>query len=330
MDLGAAYEESADLGRAREAYAEALKFYPISAEVAWRYGNFLLRQGEFQDAFANMRRAVAADPKLAPAAISTCWRAHPEIEVILDRALPPSRSVYMDSIRFLTEERADDAALAVWKRLVGIKTKLELTDAFPLINELAQQDRIPEASHVWQEALARSGISRPGTQDSLIWDGGFEGGFIDGGFGWRKTESPGIRFDFDLKIKHSGARSLRVILDGRENLDFNHLFQYVPVDPQTTYDFSAYLRTEEITTDSGLLFWIADSRNPAINQGTQQLTGTQPWSRVDLSFKTGPKTRLVTVALRRFPSEKLDNKLAGTVWVDDVTLRPAEQKRRGR
>ncbi|HXN21380.1 MAG TPA: tetratricopeptide repeat protein [Candidatus Dormibacteraeota bacterium] len=331
MDLGAAYEESGDLGQAREAYAEALKSYPISADVAWRYGNFLLRQREFPNAFANIRRAVESDSKLAPAAISTCWRANPDIEMILDRALPPSRSVYLDSIRFLADQRSDDAALAVWKRLVGIKPKLELSDAFHLINELVQQDRIADAKHVWREALDRSGVS-PSNESpgSVMWDGGFKSAFVSGGFGWRKTEAPGVRFDFDQEIRHSGVHSLRITFDGRENLGFNHLVQYVPVDPDTTYEFSAYLRTEDISTNSGLRFLISDSRNPAINQPTQQLTGTQPWTRVALSLTTGPKTHLVTVALRRFPSEKLDNKLSGTVWVDDVALKPMEQKRSAR
>lgn len=330
MDLGAAYEEGGNLSQAREAFVAALKAYPISADVAWRYGNFLLRQGEFQDAFANIRRAVAADPKIAPAAISTCWRAHPEIEVILDSALPPSHSVYMDAIRFLTEARADDAAVAVWKRLIGLKAKLELADAFPLISELVQQDRIADAKRVWQEAISRSNMSQPReSQGSVMWDGGFESALIDGGFGWRKTDAPGVRFDFDQEIKHSGARSLRITFDGRENLDFNNLFQYVPVDPQTTYKFSAYFRSEGITTYNGLRFLVYDMRNPTLWRMTEQVTGTQPWTRFDLSFTAGPSTHLLSVALRRVPSAKLDNKLAGTVWIDDVTLTalPAEQKR---
>src|SRR5215469_12092627 len=46
MDLAAAYESDGNLGAARNGYLQAKKDYPVSAEVAWRYGNFLLRQGE--------------------------------------------------------------------------------------------------------------------------------------------------------------------------------------------------------------------------------------------------------------------------------------------
>lgn len=328
MDLAAAYEESGNVAQAREAYTAALKDHPISADVAWRYGNFLLRQAEFPDAFASIRRAVETDPKLAGAAISTCWRADPDIETILNSALPPSVPVYLEAIRFLADQRADDAAIAVWKRLVGMKAKLQLTGALPLINELVQQDRVAEANRVWQEALDLSGVSRPSAPEgSILWDGGFEQDFVNGGFGWRKIDVPGARFDFDQAIKHSGSRSLRITFDGRENIDFRHVVQYVPVTPQTKYNFSAYLRTENISTYNGLLFFIHDSRDALLTWSTEQLTGTQPWTRVDLSFTTGPKSKLIIVMLRRVPSEKLDNKLSGTVWVDDVSLKPIEQQR---
>src|ERR1700733_15453073 len=43
LDLAAAYESEGDVAAARDAFQQAKRVYPISAEVAWRYGNFLLR-----------------------------------------------------------------------------------------------------------------------------------------------------------------------------------------------------------------------------------------------------------------------------------------------
>lgn len=331
MDLAAAREESGELEKAQEAYAAAVVHYPASAEVAWQYGNFLLRQGDFANAFANISRAVKIDHTLATAAISTCWRANPDIELILDRALPELRPVYLDAMQFLTNERAANAALAVWKRLIQIGGKLELSESFALIDVLVEQDRIEEARRIWQASLVQAGVAESSYFDgSVIWDGGFEGNFIDGGFGWRKIDSPEIRFDFDEEIKHSGNRSLRVTFDGRENLNFYHLSQRVPVDPQTTYELSAYLRTEEITTNNGLRLAVSDPRGLMAGDMTPQLTGTQPWTNVKLSFTTDAETHVVTVTLIRIRSEKFDNKLAGTVWIDDVSLKPTREKRSAR
>ena len=54
MDLAAIYESNGNLAAARDAYLQAEKDYPTSADVAWRYGNFLLRQGELDPAFLEM------------------------------------------------------------------------------------------------------------------------------------------------------------------------------------------------------------------------------------------------------------------------------------
>ena len=47
LDLASALEMSGDNAEAEKYYREAQKFYPISAEVSWRYGNFLLRSTAF-------------------------------------------------------------------------------------------------------------------------------------------------------------------------------------------------------------------------------------------------------------------------------------------
>src|SRR5215831_4715789 len=74
MDLATAYESKGDLPSARKAYLQAKKSYPVSPEVAWRYGNFLLRQGELDPAFLEMHRAVEADHKLGAEAFSRSLR----------------------------------------------------------------------------------------------------------------------------------------------------------------------------------------------------------------------------------------------------------------
>ena len=43
MDLADAYEAVGQMARSREAFERAQSAHPISSDVAWRYGNFLLR-----------------------------------------------------------------------------------------------------------------------------------------------------------------------------------------------------------------------------------------------------------------------------------------------
>src|SRR5579862_1656194 len=52
LELGTAYELNGNGAAARDAFQHAKNSYPASAEVAWRYGNFLLRQGDVPQALA--------------------------------------------------------------------------------------------------------------------------------------------------------------------------------------------------------------------------------------------------------------------------------------
>ena len=322
-DLAGAYEMAGDLSRAREAFETAEAAYPLSAEVAWRYGNFLLRQEQFPQAFTEIRRAVKTDPRQARLAISRCWRATRDIHLILERALPSDAEVYLATLDYLVSEHETGAALVAWQRLLALGHSVELPRASPLLDELIQNDRIEEARRVWKQALAAAGLpTDESVGGSRVWDGGFEGPFTNGGFGWRQYNIAGASFEFDTETRHSGSRSLRVAFDGSANLDFQHLEQYIPVEPNTRYRFAAYLRTDGITTDSGVRFAIFPRGPGEKPLFTPNLIDTQPWALDETEFTTGPQTRLVEIVLRRMPSQKFDNKIQGTVWVDDVSLTP--------
>ncbi len=328
MNLASAYEMVGDLAEAQKAFAAAELAYPISREVAWRYGNFLLRHGDLSEGFFEIRRAIATDFQLAGAAVIGCLRVSGNIERVLDEAIPAHADVYLEALDSLVAEREIDAALAVWRRLAELHPSFEMGRAFTLLDTLIGQDRIEEAQRVWQQALKfagqRAGLSSGG---SLVWDGGFEGNLVNGGFGWRQLLVAEASFQLDTSTFHSGSRSLRISFDGGSNLDFSHLVQYVPVEPGTRYRFAAYLRTEEISTDSGMRFRISDPHHTGVvDLLTQDLVGTHPWSLLETEVTTGPQTRILAIWLRRLPSRKFDNKLRGTVWIDDVSLTPVLQE----
>ncbi len=327
LDLSGAEEMQGDMVEARRTLEKALSVYPASAEVAWRYGNFLLRQGEMGPAYAQIHRAVAADSKLAALAISRCWRSDHDIERILNEALPATSSVYWPALRFLVSEGELDAALSVWKRLQALHPNDPLSWSFALLDPLIERGRIDDAVAVWKQALALAGLRELYSSPSLVWDGGFESDFTDGGFGWQHKNAEGFIIDFDTETRRSGARSLRVSFDGSQNIAFVNAWQLVAVQPNTHYRFAGYLRTQDISTDTGMHLAITFSRNPEQSYLlTPNETGSKPWTLEELDFTTGPQTRVIHVMLARQPSLKFDNKLRGTVWVDDVSLVPLAQE----
>ena len=323
LDLGEAHEAEGDLAAARQAFLEAKRNYPISAEVAWRYGNFLLRQGEFSAAFREIRHALEEEPARAPEATSRCWRADADIQSILDKALPVSRGVYLDAIAVLAREKETDAAVAVWARLVKLHPKVELKEAYTLLEQLIQRRDVADARTVWNQALELAGPAPPADPaGSRVFDGGFETDITGGGFAWR-IQPRGAEVAYDEQVKHSGRRSLSIRFDGKQNVAFEGVCQYVPVEPGTAYEFSAWMRAQAVTTDKGVslrLFAPESPKNPPVF--TPDLKGTEPWTRVTLPWKAAKGVHLLQVCVTRAQSQKFDNKIAGVAWLDDVSLTP--------
>jgi tetratricopeptide (TPR) repeat protein len=331
MELADAYQSSGDPARAEQAYKEAQANYPISAEVAWRYGSFLLYQERFAEGYGEIRRALIVEPALATSAISECWQSNPSVSPVLDNVLPARSDYYLTAIDFFLSQNLTDPALAVWNRQLTLGLPFKFADAIPLVDTLIDQDRMAMAQQTWHQLLETANRPEdPSRSQSLIFNGRFEHDISNGGFDWREAPVSGARFDFDTEIAHASSRSFRVEFDGTANLDFQNLFQYVAVQPGSRYHFSAYVRTEEISTDNGIRFEILDPRHPSeVKVVTPNVLGTNPWTLVEADVMTGPDTTLLKITLRRTPSWKFDNKLSGTVWVDDVALTPVAVRREG-
>jgi hypothetical protein len=199
-----------------------------------------------------------------------------------------------------------------------------ISKAFPLLDMLIAAGHAEDVESVWHQSLMVAGITpAPEPTHSLIWNGGFEAPLLNGGLAWRYQPVTGAHLDLDQSTVHSGHLALRVVFDGTQNVDFADLWQYVVVQPSTRYSFNAYLRAEDLTTDSGIRFEIDDANQPAsLHVLTPGASGTQPWALDDSEFMTGPATRILRIVLRRTPSALLANQIRGTAWVDDVSLIP--------
>jgi tetratricopeptide (TPR) repeat protein len=331
LDLATAYELVGNLTAARDAFLQAQRAYPLSAEVSWRYGNFLLRQGELSPAFAEIRHAVSTDPQRAAEALSRCWRADPDIQAILDNVLPPSGTVYLDAIRELLAGAQITPALAVWSRLVANHPPLHLSDVIPFADMLVSARRVEDARRVWEQAAALSSTPPPNdAPGSVVWDGGFESGVTGGGFAWYfAPPSGGVQVSVDSKEKHSGRQSLRLGFGGKHNVDFSDVCHLAAVQPRITYRLSAWVRTQELSTDQGIrlrLDWLENSHGAFAS--TPEVHGTQPWTKLEIPWSPGPDVRQVRVCVCRNPSDTYGSRIHGTAWVDDVALVPASPENR--
>ena len=326
MNLAGAYEANGDLGAAQNAFERAHSVYPLSAEVAWNYGNFLLRQEKEAEGYAEIRHAVQSDPRLLTLAISRVWRSSQDVNILLDQVLPADQDAYVQALNFFASIRQPDAALSVWRRMLALGKILALPRTFPFLDELIQDDRSTDAKQVWIEALTAAGLPHEEPLNhSLVWNGGFSSDFSNGGLGWRWNSPIGVAVDFDAAPPSSGVRSVRLDFGGGTNLELSQPMQYVPVEPRRTYHFHAYMRTEEITTESGMRFSLVDpNHDDAVNMLTDNFVGSHNWTALDLDLTTSAQTHFLLLRLLRAGSRLFENKLSGTVWIADVSLIPEE------
>jgi tetratricopeptide (TPR) repeat protein len=324
MALAGAYESAGQIAQAREAFHTALQDYPASAEAHWRFGSFLLRQGETKEGYTEVHLALQTDARLIPLAISRVWPATHDAEALLNDVLPNSIDAQLTALASFSTDNLTDPALAVWKHMVTAKEAIPIQAAFPLEDILIQARRNNDAREVWRQALAANGHpDEANTGDSLIFNGGFEFDAAGGGLDWHLVPTAGVTYDYDSSNEHSGKRALRLTFDGEQNSEIQSVSQTVLVQPNTRYHFEGYLRTNGITTESGLRFFIAFAGTTQPPLILENFTGNHPWEKLSADFTTAADEYLLVVQLYRPKSLRFTNNLAGTAWVDDVSIVPS-------
>ena len=331
-DLGTAYETEGNVAAARDAFLHAKKAYPLSAEISWRYANFLLRQGDLDAAFREMHRAVQVEPQRGAEVLSRALSAEPNIEMVIDRVLPPLSDAYTAAIFDQVSEGHTANAVRIWDRLAALHPKLPLqTYTYYLVTALLREKQVAEAQRVWWQAADFAGYGNlTGPADSLLWDGGFESGIFGSGFAWALPGgAQGVQFSFDTREKYSGNQSLRLLFNGRYNLGLNGPCAEVPIQPSTPYHFSAWVRTQSITTEQGIRFQLRPmGTQDSATVVTSDLRGTQPWTKIEASWSSGKNVQEMQVCVARLPSQEFDDKIQGMAWVDDVALAPVSAEPR--
>ena len=331
MDLATAYELDGRSDEARNAYLSAKKSYPTSADVSWRYGNFLLRQGEQEPAYEELRHAIEADPQRAAAAFSRAYRTNPNIDELLAKLLPPNQTVYTDVIWEALSAKQLAVAKTVWAQLLTLHPRLGLRDVDRFVSELLYAGEYAEARRAWDQGVATMALPpllQP--KSTVVWDPSFETDLNGTSFSWRYPPiAQGVSINLDRSEKLSGSQSLRLSFDGKHDPNLEAVCTMAIAQPSTTYRFSGWIKTNSITTDQGIGFRIRGLEGPIPNAvDTQKVLGTSPWTFVDQTWTSASNGHRVSICVVRDPSDNPDVRISGIAWVDDVNLLPQAAEHR--
>jgi len=325
LDLALAYDGEGETAQARAALASAQRVYPLSADVAWTYGNFLLRQGEPEAAFTQLRTALELDPKRAAEAFSRALQLQPDSNAVLDKLIPPTPATYLPILQMLSGAGDLETAQQVWFRLVGLQQKVPLREVVPFFDALTRARRPDQGARLWPQAVTI--MENPPPADppgSVLWDGGFESGFSGGGFSWHFTPvSRNVQISFDRAEKHSGEQSLRILFNGRENLNFEDACHSIVPEPGISYLVSGWVKTQSLTSSEGVRLQVgAFTKAGVVLVQSGEIHGTQPWTQLQLAWTAPQDAGLGSVCIRRKMSDMPGSDVQGAVWIDDVVMIP--------
>ena len=301
---------------------------PHSPPAAWALANLLLQQGRSEEAFPLFRIAVTYDPSLRLPVFELGWKLLGDPQRILAELVPAELQARMEYLHFLVWRKGlVKDAYPVWQLILPARTEAVIKQGELYVEALAGAGLGIDAERVWKELLPEPGRTGSRMAAERITNGDFEAPLRNAGLDWRMAQGPGYQITLDKFQSQSGTCSLRVQFDGTTNPEFSSVAQWVPVQPDTNYYFRAFLRTDNISTDNGIYLLLSPQAAPPAEyweQATEDHVGTSPWSEQQLAFRTGPNTQVVQVVLRRKTSTKLNNRLQGAVWLDNVSLQPQE------
>lgn len=317
FDLASAYQVLGDTASQTSALEHAIDADPTTPDVAWEAANLYLVQGESEKALREFHVVLGNDASLAGAAIQYCWRLKPDVDTLLRDVVPPRADAYIAFLALLIGKQETAGTAKVWNALMNAHQPFEMRNAFEYFRYLILHKDVDQALQVWQDTTSRFRLlSYLPSSSNLIVNGNFRLDVLNGGFDWQYQKQSGVTLTLDPSDFHSGRRSLMITFDG-PGINDAGLFQFISVQPDTTYEFSAYYKTGEMEGAGGPHFTIQDAYSQAVYYDSDELKEAGFWKSADGEFTTSAECKLVILHIRRLPE---GSPIRGKLWVDDFHL----------
>ncbi len=324
MDLGAALEQAGESDRAEKSLRQAVKLAPSYSYPSWHLGNLLLREGRYPEAFAELHRASEANDELRPQLFNLAWQVNKDDFESLKASIGNGPETRAQFSQYLFSRERFEEGLRLWNTLSDKEKRTNQASALSMAGNLLVAKRYHQASEIWN-SVAPAAVAR--AEPGHIIDGGFEENVAHGPgavFGWQFQSVSQVQAGIDSTSARTGDHSFRILFQVRSHLEAINVWQLLPVQPNTQYDFECYLKTDKLVSAATPVVVVADATDETIIASSEPApSGSNDWQRISLSFKSGAKTEAVRLKIN--PTSCADNSVCpifGTVWYDDFDLKP--------
>lgn len=321
LALGRAREKVADSDGAEKAVRKALELAPNYAAVRWTLGNILLRKGEVEEAFSEVRAAVAGEPLYADAAVAITWQILEGNTDEVKRAIGDSPSINTAFVKLLAREKRFDEACVVWSRLSKEESSEALQRAGDeLLRALIEAKKYHLAVRLKNSLKASSvqtdgigNISNPGFESEIRVEN-------SGPFEWQIAPGAHPQIVLSDGQKRTGDYSLWLIFNSADGKEFRSVSQTVVVEAGRMYELEVFYKAE-LKTAATMKWEVIDASAGSPLGATNILEAEADWSPAKVKFSVPPGSEAVTIRLVRDGCRSAICPIAGRVWFDDFGLR---------
>jgi hypothetical protein len=314
-DLAEALQEEGRSAEAAAAFYQATLLGPAIPPVLIRSANFHVANGEDAAAAALYRSILSMVHDYDPIVFLILSRTGLPVRQITATALPSDAETARHYLEFLLKRGDADELADAWSWMSAKKIDDD-SAAAAYVEFLLTHSRTRHAAEVWAGHLGQ--LRGNYLRTNFIYNSGFQNSLKPSRFDWRIETLDGAETTVESPGPASGERNVRIRFTGEANVSYRQLTQII-VPPPGTYRFHARIKTEGVTTLSGVQFHVFDPSRKRFEWFSRAYMGTRPWIAIEEPLHIPPVPFLVVEVLRQ-ASTKFDGKIHGTVWIDDVEL----------
>ena len=314
LGLARARELNGDTAGAVVAARQAVPLAPDYAEPHYQLGNILLRAGQREDAFRELRLAGASKPTLMEGIIDLAWRVSGGNVEFVTRAIAPGSSPgYRALGQYFRQHNEVGSAIAMYAAAGPAADD----DRKWYLGDLIAEKRFKDAANLWA-------VGRTAAMPGVMIDPGFEqeSNLDEPGFGWRLGgKRQGFRLSLDTNNPREGRSSLKVEFGGDSDPSAPVISEIVLIEPATHYQLRFAVRSEGLVSGGLPLIAVIDpNANKSLKQSDQFPKATEGWREYTIDFVSGPSASAVQIALQRQPCDKSPCPIFGRLWLDNFSL----------
>jgi tetratricopeptide (TPR) repeat protein len=286
--------------------------------VQWTLGNFLLRQGKSEEAYAEIRKAAASDSQYANPAISGAWQFFAGNIDQMKQFVGNSANLKSAFAALLAREKRFGEALEVWDMLPETERKTiykqngeeiyqkmleakQYRNALELFSQLSDTERKFAVGRIENGSFELENPQKPSI------------------FEWQIADGIEPQIGVDNSNKHEGTLSLVIFFNSSDGKSFRTVSQTIAVEADKKYVFEGFYKAD-LKTSATLKWEIVNTLDGKALASTEAVAAKTDWTNLKAEFRTSAETEGIILRLVRVSCNDACP-ISGKIWFDNFSLK---------